>query len=244
MQRSLAGSRVASSYSQAQPTAPVPLARLTQSSNGCSAHRAASQRKARALPFTKQASSARSLVSQRSNRQLLAQGQFGLPLTSCHSCRHSLQSQSARQSLSLTATPAATRAAACSRHSGLSSTVTCALQSQRIGQSQWLIATHLASRAAFKSSRGQKHRLGKISTAALQDVSPELTASPKHPWKACKRWLQNTFPLLRNEELLRRAAWTVMIIAIARLGLHLKLPYVNCTVRPRSDASGMCSRNH
>lgn len=68
----------------------------------------------------------------------------------------------------------------------------------------------------------------------MQDASTGLTEPFTQPLAICKRWLLNLFPLLRNEELVSRVAWTLMIIAIARLGLYLKLPYVDSRFAPRN----------
>lgn len=70
---------------------------------------------------------------------------------------------------------------------------------------------------------------------AMQDVGAASTEPPAQPLAICKSWLLSVFPLLRNEELVSRVAWTLMIIAIARLGLYLKLPYLDTQVVPQNS---------
>ncbi|KAL0028626.1 hypothetical protein WJX79_006489 [Trebouxia sp. C0005] len=70
---------------------------------------------------------------------------------------------------------------------------------------------------------------------AMQDVGTASTEPLAQPLAICKSWLLSIFPLLRNEELVSRVAWTLMIIAIARLGLYMKLPYLDPQVVPQSS---------
>ncbi len=70
---------------------------------------------------------------------------------------------------------------------------------------------------------------------AMQDVGTASTEPLAQPLAICKSWLLSVFPLLRNEELVSRVAWTVMIIAIARLGLYMKLPYLDPQVVPQAS---------
>ena len=70
---------------------------------------------------------------------------------------------------------------------------------------------------------------------AMQDVGMASTEPSAQPLAICKSWLQSIFPLLRNEELVSRVAWTLMIIAIARLGLYMKLPYLDPQVVPQNS---------
>ncbi|DBA87649.1 TPA: hypothetical protein ACH3X1_004659 [Trebouxia sp. C0004] len=70
---------------------------------------------------------------------------------------------------------------------------------------------------------------------AMQDVGTASTEPLAQPLAICKRWLLSIFPLLRNEELVSRVAWTLMIIAIARLGLYMKLPYLDAQVVPQNS---------
>lgn len=81
-------------------------------------------------------------------------------------------------------------------------------------------------------------RASSLASRAVRDAGLGLTEPSKEPLAVFKRWLQTTFPLLRNEELLARAAWTIMISAVARLGLHLKLPYVDRSMSPTSTPLG------
>ena len=63
------------------------------------------------------------------------------------------------------------------------------------------------------------------------------------PVDACKRWLQSVFPILRNEELVSKVFWTLMVIAIARLGQQLTLPYVDANLAPQGGVSSMLQCN-
>lgn len=73
---------------------------------------------------------------------------------------------------------------------------------------------------------------------ALQDDNTDILQPSVQPLALCKRWLLNVVPLLRNEELVSRAAWTLMIIAMARLGLYLRLPYLDTACLPRNLYAG------
>lgn len=73
---------------------------------------------------------------------------------------------------------------------------------------------------------------------ALQNDSTDILQPSIQPLALCKRWLLNVVPLLRNEELVSRVAWTLMIIALARLGLYLRLPYLDTQCLPRNLYAG------
>lgn len=66
-------------------------------------------------------------------------------------------------------------------------------------------------------------------------LSPSEPSSK--PLDVCKRWLYNIFPILRNEELVSRTAWTLMVIAIARLGQQLTIPCMDVNFAPQSGAA-------
>lgn len=57
------------------------------------------------------------------------------------------------------------------------------------------------------------------------------------PLAVFKRWLYSKVPILRNEELISRTAWTLMVIAIVRFGQQLRLPYVDANIAPQSGTS-------
>ena len=82
-----------------------------------------------------------------------------------------------------------------------------------------------------------KHRAVKTRLNAFQyDVINPPEPSSK-PFAILKRRLYEVFPILRNEELVSRIAWTLMVIAIARLGQQLKLPYVDANIAPQSGTA-------
>lgn len=87
----------------------------------------------------------------------------------------------------------------------------------------------------------QRRRPSNTRLHAMQDVYAASTEPLPQPLAICKSWLLSIFPLLRNEELVSRVAWTLMIIAIARLGLYMKLPYLDPQVVPQNSytASGV-----
>ena len=65
---------------------------------------------------------------------------------------------------------------------------------------------------------------------------PELSSKPLAVFK---RWLYSRIPILRNEELISRTAWTLMVIAIARFGQQLRLPYVDANIALQGGTSRM-----
>jgi len=81
----------------------------------------------------------------------------------------------------------------------------------------------------------QRRRRNNIRLHAMQDVGTASAEPLAQPLATCKSWLLSIFPLLRNEELVSRVAWTLMIIAIARLGLYMKLPYLDTQVVPQNS---------
>ena len=81
----------------------------------------------------------------------------------------------------------------------------------------------------------QRRRPSNTRLHAMQDVYAASTEPLPQPLAICKSWLLSIFPLLRNEELVSRVAWTLMIIAIARLGLYMKLPYLDPQVVPQNS---------
>ena len=70
---------------------------------------------------------------------------------------------------------------------------------------------------------------------------PELSNKPLDVFK---RRLCRIFPILANEELVSRAAWTLMVIAIARLGQQLRLPYLDANIAPEDGAGCAFSTMH
>lgn len=65
---------------------------------------------------------------------------------------------------------------------------------------------------------------------------PELSTKPL---AVLKRRLYHTFPILANEELVSRVAWTLMVIAIARFGQQLRLPYLDASITPQDNTACM-----
>lgn len=85
-------------------------------------------------------------------------------------------------------------------------------------------------------SAGAKHRAAQTRLSAFHyDYlnPPELS---NKPLDVLKRRLCRIFPILANEELVSRAAWTLMVIAIARLGQQLRLPYLDANIPPDDGA--------
>ncbi|KAL3147954.1 hypothetical protein ABBQ38_014249 [Trebouxia sp. C0009 RCD-2024] len=88
----------------------------------------------------------------------------------------------------------------------------------------------------IQASAGAKHRAAQTRLNAFHyDYlnPPELSNKPLDVFK---RRLYSIFPILANEELVSRAAWTLMVIAIARLGQQLRLPYVDANITPEDGA--------
>lgn len=75
---------------------------------------------------------------------------------------------------------------------------------------------------ARRTTAAAQHRR-KVHTCALNAVVT-LPTTPETPKRT---WLVSIFPFLRNHELISRATWTIAVIAVTRLGLFLKLPYVD-----------------
>ncbi len=98
-------------------------------------------------------------------------------------------------------------------------------------------AQNVLHHAASVNSGHQQQRHWPSSTRlhAMQDLGTASTEPLAQPLAICKNWLLSVFPLLRNEELVSRVAWTAMIIAIARLGLYIKLPYLDPQVVPQAS---------
>lgn len=86
-----------------------------------------------------------------------------------------------------------------------------------------------------KTYAAAKQRTAKTCLNAFQyDVFQPPEPAPK-PLTVFKYWLYSKLPILRNEELVSRTAWTLMVVAAVRFGQQLKLPYVAASVQ--SDAS-------
>lgn len=74
----------------------------------------------------------------------------------------------------------------------------------------------------------------RVHTQALNAGIP-LPTSPETQ----NRWLLSTFPILRHQELISRVAWTLGVIAIVRLGVFTKLPYVDARFANTGTRSGV-----
>lgn len=90
-----------------------------------------------------------------------------------------------------------------------------------------------------KTSLLAKQKVAKTRVKAFQyDVinNPEPSSKPRDIFKL---WLYSRIPILRNEELISRTAWTLMVIAIARFGQQLRLPYVDANIALQGGTSRM-----
>ena len=88
-----------------------------------------------------------------------------------------------------------------------------------------------------KTSVVAKQKVAKKRLKAFQyDLNNPPEPSSK-PLAIFKRWLYSRIPILRNEELVSRTAWTLMVIAIARFGQQLRLPYVDANIAQQSGTS-------